>query len=694
MYSQSFEKGYKVGKELSDQELFGYLFMQNMLKPIGVIERETSETVDSSTFPKNTYLRMNGQEVDQFLSIYLGQSFTEEDFVVDLDIDGHSVPYIKQDGDYYFADLGIGLQSNIVPYIRGVYEIVQDIYYVDFTEYQLMGNLSEEDGDIHDSQLFDLITEDERNGLYIENRGYAVMKKSVIDGEYQWTLIERSTTGEMFDEAIIEQYKKQKLAPTQIQLRLEDSDKYSTIEDYVEVIQKEIASKKLNEQDKSILTQYITVALQKLNMQLLEASDNTLILSKEQLESIISDMQSSDRQFVEALELDKLSLPKRIERIHRVNVDQLNMAKPVKVQLTEDLLEGIDIDSQGDDSLYISFNGSSMGVAMKYEQLQSILQEHGQVTFIFTYSDNQVEVVFENKSGTLERLTSPIQIIMPADTETSMVYVDDELWGGQYIEETNSLVFETKGSGTYTIKKNEVTLSDIDKLTDEQQQAITYLVTRGFFDVEDNQFEASKTISRNDFAKILVRLFFSLDKDAQTTFIDVKENSPYYPFIASGQQNEIIYGYKDNTFKGDNLISVSHVLSLSGRTLANKKGYDFPTNAEDYLKFLDADSIHEEVRGEIALSIREGLIDQGGLLEPQRQITRLEAAEIFYKLYMLLYEQPLYTVEAEVKGAMPFYMEYKWPLISAGIVIIAVLGSVMFMRRRKLKLESVNSIQK
>lgn len=696
MYSQFFRvENYKIGERLSDQDLFGYLFIQNMVGGLGEIESENSETVDSSTFPKDTYLRMNGQDVDQFLSIYLGQSFTEEDFVVDLDMDGYPVPHIKQNGDYYFGDFGMSIHTNVLPYIRGIYEIAKDVYYIDFTEYELFGReFVNEVWNTPRSQVFDLIPEAERNVLPIASRGYAVMKKSVIDGEYQWTLIERDTTGGTFDEAIIEQYKKQKLAPTQIELKLEDSDKYSTIKGYLDVIQKEIATKELNEQDKSLLTQYITVALQKLNMQSLEASGNTLILLKDQLEIIMNEMQSSELQFVETLALDKLSLPKRIERIHRVNVDQLNMDKPVKVQLTEDLLEGIDIETQGADSLYISFDGSSMGMVIKYEQLQSILQEHGEVTFIFTYSDNQVEVAFEIKSGTIEKLTSPIQIIMPAETETSMVYVEDELWGGQHIEETNSLVFETKGSGTYTIRNNEVSLSDIDKLTDEQQQAITFLVTRGFFDIEDNQFEESKTISRNDFAKTLVRLFFSLDKDAQTTFIDVKENSPYYPFIASGQQNEIIYGYKDNMFKGDNLISISHVLSLSGRTLANKKGYDSPTNAEDYLEFLDADSIDEEARGEIALSVREGLIDQRGLLEPQRQITRLEAAEILYKLYMLLYEQPLYTVEAEVKSAIPFYMEYKWPLISVGAGLIAVLGSVMFIQRRKLKLESVDSLPK
>lgn len=682
MYSQYFQDGYKVGDEMSDQELFEYLFMPN--GGAQAVQLEYNDTGASSEFPKNTYSRMESQAVDSFLSMYLGQSLKEEDFV----LGDEEFPFIKQGGYYYFPDFAMGWLSYAVPYIRGVYEIAQDVYYVEFTEYQLIqeefAELSADE--VHGtppSQVYELITEEERSGLSIEDRGYAVMKKSLINGEYQWTLIERNTKGGTFDESLIEKYKKRKLAPAQINLTFNHSSDDSTVDDYVNTIEKEISEKELNEQDMSLLTQYIIVALQKINMQSIEASKNALLLTNEQLKSNISNMQSSKQQFVEGLELGKLSLPKRLELIHRINVDRLDLEKPIKVQLSPELLDGIDIESQREDLLYISFDGRSLGAAIKFEQLQSILQEYGHITLTFMYSDSQVEVAFANNDGPIEKLTSPIQIIMPANSDTSMVYMDQELWGGQFIQETNSLVFETKGSGKYTTKENKWDLTDIDKLTEEQQQAINYLVTRGFFDVENNQFEVSKTISRNDFAKTLVRLFFSLDKDAQTTFTDVKEDSPYYQFIASGQQNEIIYGYEDHTFKGDNLISIAHVLSLSGRTLANKKGYAYPADPAEYLDFLDADSLNDQAKGEIALTVREGLIDQGGLLEPQRQITRLEAAEILYRLYMLLYEQPLYTIEAEVEGAVPLYQEYKWPLLGGGAAILALTGIFIIMRLRR-----------
>ncbi|MCM3489830.1 hypothetical protein M3689_10975 [Alkalihalophilus marmarensis] len=687
MYSQWLEEGYNAGTEMTDEELSHYVYMAaGGYGPFVLEDYQLDPAVDSSSFPPNTYTRLAEQDVDQFLSVYLGQSFTEEDFI----LDDEYFPFVKQEGYYYLPDLHVG--SHTLSYIREVYEITKDIYYINFTEYEILG---EEFANVPyemlwqtpASQLFDLITEEERNALFVNSRGYAVMKKSVIDGGYQWSLIERNTTGGTFDDSILDQYEKQKLAPPQIKLDLEDSSNFSTIDDYIEVIQKEVSSKELNEQDKSLLTRFITVALQKVTMQPLEASRNTITLTTEQLGRSIGDMESAEYKFNEVLKLDTLSLPRRVERIYRFNVDRVNVTKPIKLHLDKDMFDGIDFNLHENDSLYFSFDGSSMGTAITFESLQSILDEYPEITLILNYLDDQVELSFEVENSPIARVPSPIQILMPANSETSMAYKDEELWGGQYIKETNSLLFETPGSGTYMIKENEVNLTDIDTLTEEQQQAITYLVTRGFFDVEDNLFEPSRTITRNEFSKTLVRLFFSLDREAKTTFTDVEEASPYYPFIASGQQSEIIYGYNDHTFKGEILISISHVLSLSGRTLANKKGYAYPTNPEDYLNFLDSDLIREEAKGEIALLVREGLIDQGGLLEPNRQITQLEAAEILYKLYMLLYEQPLYMIEADVISAVPFYSEYKWPLAGGGIGIIAIITGMIFVRSRKLKSE-------
>lgn len=507
------------------------------------------------------------------------------------------------------------------------------------------------------------------------------MKKSILDGEVNWTLIERNTSGDTFDESLVETYKKQSSEPAQIKFNKKDLNKHSTIAEYVEIIQKEIASKTLNEQDKLILSQYISTILQKLNMQSVEASKNKVTITNELLKNINKNLDSSEQEINSLLEIDKLALNKNPEHIARFNVDNLNLEKAVEVVLEEGLLEGINWEEQGKDTLYISFDGSSMGISLTYNQLHSIIQDSGTVTLSFTYIDDNVTISFENEDGKVEKLSAPIQVVMPSKSESSMVYFNEELWGGKYNKEMNSLFFDTKTAGTYTLKKSEEKVSDIADLTKEQQEAINFLITHGLFEIENEQFEPTKTISRNEFAKSVSRMFYLLDPDAVTSFVDVDKASPYYSYIASAEANSIVSGYEDSTFKGDSLVPISQVLSAS--TLVNKKGYAYPTNSEEYLGFIDIEKISEEAKGEVALNVREGLIEEGELLEPERQITRVESAEILYNLYMLLYDESPYLVKADVEIAKPFYIEYKWVIVGIASCLIIIVG-VIFWKRRKL----------
>ncbi len=687
MDSTYFVNGYKINTTLNDQQLSEYVQWLNgtQRKEFVVdIERlESSYTSDSSEII-NT--RIKSDVLDEFLSVYLGQSFSPENFTLTVSSTGMDIQ--KKDGYYNLSQFSpLSVEPYKVPFLNGVYEISEDIYYIDFIDYDLNSApiISVENyREIHPSKIFDSITEEELNNLY-SSRGYAVMKKSVIDGEIKWTLIERNTSGETFDESLVEKYKKQDFEPLQINFLYEDLYTYSTLEEYIKVIEDEISAKTLNNQDKLLLNQYISTVLQKLNMQSIEASQNEVTITNDALKNITNALITTNEAFNNSIEIDKLSLNKSIEHTARFNVDRLNTKKPIKVQLSEDLLKDIDIEKQGDNNLYISFDGSSMGVSLTYKDLQTILSENGATTLILTYSEDGVTLTFENKAGEISKLSVPITVIVPAKSEASIVYTDDELWGGQYIAETNSLFFETKNSGTYSVKDNVINLSDIDTFTEEQKEQINFLVTRGFFDIENEKFEPSKTITRNEFVKTINRMFFLLDKDAVTSFTDVQTDSPYYHYISSAEEQGVVYGYKDNTFKGDILVPITQVLSISARTLATKKGYEYPTNPEEYLNFIDADKIPTEARAEIALAVREGLIEEGGLLEPQRQITRAEAAEILYKLYMLLYEQPIYVVKAEVKSKQPFIIEHIYPIL--GVSVGAGALGFVYWRKRKISIQ-------
>lgn len=73
----------------------------------------------------------------------------------------------------------------------------------------------------------------------------------------------------------------------------------------------------------------------------------------------------------------------------------------------------------------------------------------------------------------------------------------------------------------------------------------------------------------------------------------------------------------------------------------DQKGYALPTDAEQYLSsFEDWETISNWALQQVAMAVRENLVDRGGTLNPRTGITREQAAVILYRLFLLLYEVP------------------------------------------------------
>lgn len=208
-------------------------------------------------------------------------------------------------------------------------------------------------------------------------------------------------------------------------------------------------------------------------------------------------------------------------------------------------------------------------------------------------------------------------------------------WGGQINDYDNVVEFTVNLSGMYHVKENEPEINDISELGEEASEAVKFMVSRGFFDLSDGNFNPHMSLSRNDFTRVAVSMFYDLNFDANCTFSDVKENDEYYSYVASAQEKSTVKGYEDNTFRGNNHTTREEVISIAARTLADKKNYFYPQNTEDYVCFADNEKINgwENQYEEIALAVREGLIDNGGFLAPQMNITRVDAAVILYRLF-------------------------------------------------------------
>ncbi|MFW5670638.1 MAG: S-layer homology domain-containing protein, partial [Acetivibrio ethanolgignens] len=211
-------------------------------------------------------------------------------------------------------------------------------------------------------------------------------------------------------------------------------------------------------------------------------------------------------------------------------------------------------------------------------------------------------------------------------------------WGGQYDEMNGLIFFNTKYSGLYTVTENEIEITDIADLTEEQQNMIRFMVSKGFFSVEDGVFAPNKVLSRYDFATALVGMFFALDREAVCSFDDVPKDSSYYPYVASAEQSNIAAGVSSNKFAGDRMVTKEEVVAFCTRTLIDKKGYEVAEDIENYANYTDRDSIAAWALPEVALAEQLGLIVSGGEFGPKGEITRLESVEVLYRLFMMLYE--------------------------------------------------------
>lgn len=276
-------------------------------------------------------------------------------------------------------------------------------------------------------------------------------------------------------------------------------------------------------------------------------------------------------------------------------------------------------------------------------------------------------------------------VTLPAEKELASVLLThpngSENWGGQYDAVNQTLSFDAPYTGEYTVLNEEINLSDIDSLDEETQQAIRFMVSKGYLSASDGNFDPLGTLTRYDFSEALVRMFYAQQDGLTTTFTDVPQDSLYYPYIASGETKGIIHGYDDATFRGDNEVLIEEVIALCSRTLMEKKSFLAPENAADYLHFVDTAQIPNWAKQEIAFAVREGLIDDGGILQPAYEINRADAALILYRLFMKLYETPPVQIklapEPEETG-----LPSAAPIAVIGLAAVACVGLV-FMRKRK-----------
>ena len=447
---------------------------------------------------------------------------------------------------------------------------------------------------------------------------------------------------------------------------------YTDLSQYVEALKSTLAAADtLNDAGNRAVTDYIDYVIQNHAPAAVYANENTVVISPETVKAAQEPAQEAKAALLDAL--DGLTLFRAPDLTARIDISGLDLSKPVRVRVPQDAVEAVN----EPDHIAIVLSDNRHVVTIPADKLRQM--GYLDLQLEQTAQDQYSISFFDQSDNVIERLEANITFTLPASSELSSVqavcagYSDN--WGGQYDGQSKTIAFQTPYTGEYTILINTIDIPDIDYLSDEMQQAIMFMVSKGYFELDtEGRFNPSVGLNRYQFTQALVKIFFALNLDAATSFPDVTKDNPYYSYVASGEENEILNGYDDGLFHGDKDILRVHMLAVCGRTLANKKNYSRPGDPTVYLNYVDSADIPKWSFGDLSLTVREGLIESGSALRPNQPINRGEAALILYRLFMLLYEvSPTPITVAEVPPA-PVPNDATGSISPAVIRWIAVVG--------------------
>ncbi|MBC7766057.1 MAG: S-layer homology domain-containing protein [Hyphomonadaceae bacterium] len=224
---------------------------------------------------------------------------------------------------------------------------------------------------------------------------------------------------------------------------------------------------------------------------------------------------------------------------------------------------------------------------------------------------NQAKLVLNNKDATKLEIEQAIALF---DTQIT-AFATMKSFGGQ-------IIFDDLGDVPWAI------------------DAIKTLVAKHVVDgMGDYKFAPNNLVTREQFVKLLVAAFTSVDANAQCTFSDVKPGAWYYPYIATAQKIGLTKGFDDGTFGVSQTITRQDMTVLLNRasqyfkmTLPQKK---------EAITFVDAEQVSEYAKDAILAMQTAGIVNGMGdnKFAPQSSATRAMAAKMIYELYSILKEE-------------------------------------------------------
>ncbi len=474
------------------------------------------------------------------------------------------------------------------------------------------------------------------------------------------------------------------------------TESFRGIDDYVYYLSSVIsaAGKTANENGKETITEYIEHAVNLCSRTEIKANDNVISVNSYAVSFIAEHAVTCLARFNTLCDSNNIVLNRNPRALPELICANLDLARPIRIEFEP----GLSAKLAGSSGIRLMLD-KHHGIYITGSDLAVLENKTDTFCIEFIHKQNAFSVVFTDKNNQpISYLDAPVWFIVPAKSQYSTVMASfqggTDNWGGQYDAKNETLEFSTNYAGDYEIVENDITINDISGLPQDTKNAIRFLVSKGIFTLDDaRNFNPDATLSRYDFTAALVRMFYSLNLDARTSFTDVAEDSWIYRYVASAESQGIATGYADGTFRGTKPVSREQVVTLCGRTLAEKKGYAYPTDIA--LLFSDTDQISAWAMEDVAIAVQHGLIDNFGEFTPLGSVSRAEGAQILYKTFMLIYSvSPVTTspsMQAETTAVLntptptPIDLEFRAALAILISVFIVFIGYILIKIKRHRK---------
>ncbi|GEM_PF-3249929 len=264
------------------------------------------------------------------------------------------------------------------------------------------------------------------------------------------------------------------------------------------------------------------------------------------------------------------------------------------------------------------------------------------VDFSVSVTDGNKTVNIDHFSVYVEReipLPDPVEpsqittaAVLNPDGTTRPVPTKIILRDGNYYAVINSMT-----NSSYVLLAHSVSFADVDVRW--AQDAINNLASRMIVSgVDETQFKPQASISRAEFAAIVVRSLGLANGSSATVFSDVLPTAWYAEAVTQAEAYGIIQGYNDGTFRPNQtvtreeaMIMIAQAMKLAGIQLQD----DDSMQSETWMAFTDQQDISPWAKPAVSAVVQTELVrGNQGMLLPKNNITRAETAVIIERLLM------------------------------------------------------------